>query len=190
MLLLIYVLIMQWMEDGPAGVPGLAAISVVVVDVLFGLVPAPAPHPRMVGRNAKERRTMSNPATPSPVVRLTQHVHPKLEHPDPPPVCKEDVTACDQHLWWMHGYFPIFQMIKDAHQARNSCHVPSSVRRSARTSSRASSARRVENVNLAVAVLKVMKLFCIHWWDCLCPCMNNACIIINLFFLQYSKASK
>lgn len=77
MLLLTYVLIMQWMEDGLAGVPGLAAINVVVVDVLFGLAPARAPHPRMVGRNAKEKRIRSNPATPSPVVRLTQHIHPK-----------------------------------------------------------------------------------------------------------------
>lgn len=80
---------MQWMEDGLAGVLGLAAISVVVVDVLFGLAPAPAPHPRMVERNAKERRIRSNPATPSPVVRLTQHIHPKIEHPDQ--LCKQDL---------------------------------------------------------------------------------------------------
>lgn len=85
-LLLIYVLIMQWMEDGLVGVPGLAAISVVVVDVLFGLAPALVPHPRMVGRNAKERRIRSNPATPSPVVRLTQHIHPKIRTPCPPSV--------------------------------------------------------------------------------------------------------
>lgn len=77
MFMLIYVLIMQWMEDGLAGVLGLAAINVVAVDVLFGLAPAPAPHPRMVGRNAKERRIRSNPATPSPVVRLTQQISPQ-----------------------------------------------------------------------------------------------------------------
>lgn len=71
-LLLIYALTLQWMEDGLAGVPGLTAISAVVVDVLFGLAPAPAPHPRMVERNVKERRIRSNPATPSPVVRLSQ----------------------------------------------------------------------------------------------------------------------
>lgn len=78
MSVLIYVvLIMQWMEDGLAGVLGLAAINVVEGDVLFGLAPAPAPHPRTVGRNAKERRIRSNPATPSPVVRLTQQMFPQ-----------------------------------------------------------------------------------------------------------------
>lgn len=79
------VLIMQWMVGGLGGVPGLAVTSAVVVDVRFGPAPVPALHPRMVGRNAKERRIRSNPATPSPVVRLTQHLHPKIEHPDPPP---------------------------------------------------------------------------------------------------------
>lgn len=72
------------MEDGLAGVPGLAAISVVVGDVLFGLAPAPALHPRMVGRNVKERRIRSNPATPNPVVRLIQQIHPKIDTLTPP----------------------------------------------------------------------------------------------------------
>lgn len=82
------------MEDGLAGVPGLAAISVVVVDVLFGLGPAPAPHPRMVGRNAKERKIRSNPATPSPVVRLIQHIHSKIEHPNHTSVQTGINSAC------------------------------------------------------------------------------------------------
>lgn len=48
---------LQLMEAGPAGVPGPAATSAVVVDAPFGRAPAPALHPRMVGRSVKERRT-------------------------------------------------------------------------------------------------------------------------------------
>lgn len=63
------------MEVGPVGVPGLAVISAVVAGALYALAPAPALHPRMVGKSVKERRTRSNPATPNPVVRQTQHVY-------------------------------------------------------------------------------------------------------------------
>lgn len=90
------------MAGGLGGVPGLAVTSAVVVDVLFGPAPAPALRPRMVGRNAKERRTRSNPATPSPVVRLTQHLHPKIEHPDPPTAQTEINSACVSVLRSQH----------------------------------------------------------------------------------------
>lgn len=63
------------MEVGPGGVPGLAVINAVVVGDPFALAPAPALRPRTVGKSVKERRTRSNPATPNPVVRQTQHVH-------------------------------------------------------------------------------------------------------------------
>ena len=63
------------MGVGLAGVPGPAVISAVVADALYGLAPAPARHPRMVGRSVRERRTRSNLATPNPAVRQTHHGH-------------------------------------------------------------------------------------------------------------------
>lgn len=62
------------MEAGPDGVRGPAATNAVVVGDPYALAPAPALHPRMVGKSVKERRTRSDPATPNPVVRQTQHV--------------------------------------------------------------------------------------------------------------------
>lgn len=72
----------------------------------------------------------------------------------PPPPCANR----NQHVRWYMVYFTISQKRKDAHQARNLYHVPSSVYRGVQTSSRASSARKMESVKLAVAVLKVKKL--------------------------------
>lgn len=98
------------MEDGLAGVPGLAVISAVVAAAPFGLAPALVPLPRMVGRSAKERRTRSSRATPNPVVSdpvyslhdptLCKHECSLIQHM----VClfyvelcfKKVSTACDQ----------------------------------------------------------------------------------------------
>lgn len=74
--------VLQWMEAGLAGVPGPAVINAVAVGAPYALAPAPALHPRMVGRSVKERRTRSNPATPNPAVRKTQHVHKRLLNSD------------------------------------------------------------------------------------------------------------
>lgn len=66
------------MVAGLAGVPGPAVISAVVAGAPYALALVPALPPRMVGRSVKERRTRSNPATPNPAVRQTQHVHTSL----------------------------------------------------------------------------------------------------------------
>lgn len=63
------------MEVGPDGVHGRAVINAVVAGDPYAPAPAPALHPRTVGKSVKERRTRSDRATPNPVVRKTQHVH-------------------------------------------------------------------------------------------------------------------
>lgn len=59
------------MEAGPAGVPGPAVTSAVAAGAPSGRAPAPVLHLRTVGKNAKERRIRSSPATPNPAVSWT-----------------------------------------------------------------------------------------------------------------------
>lgn len=66
-------LVTQWMEAGPTGVHGPFVISAVVAAARYALAPAPALHPKMVGRSVSERKTRSSRATPNLVVRFTEH---------------------------------------------------------------------------------------------------------------------
>lgn len=64
------------------------------------------------------------------------------------------------------------QMRKVAHQARNLCCAPTSVHSGVQTSSRASSARPVPNVSLAVAAPKACKLLLFtNKAVCVCVCV-------------------
>lgn len=58
----------QWTEAGLAGALGPAVIKPAAEDAPSGPAPVPVLHPKTEAANVQERRTRSNPATPSPAV--------------------------------------------------------------------------------------------------------------------------